>query len=215
MWPRGFSSSGKFGICSKGPAPTVVWVWCRLTPATWDCRLIGGMWRHRAMHRRLPLRILRCWWRRRSMLFDSYFFHSPGNSDKTCMIRISFSDGRLIQHLIFDISLHDKIGFPDKWVDYDDLIIAAGDSLWEIKKKVSAFTFKKDLLKEINVPADKTKWFMAPQVVVNAYYFPLTTKFASLLASVVFLFRPGSRLTSDSSHPCATLLWEGPALCYL
>ncbi|KAI8610165.1 hypothetical protein BC830DRAFT_1147078 [Chytriomyces sp. MP71] len=65
-----------------------------------------------------------------------------------------------------------KIGFPDKWVDYDDLVIAAGDSLWEIKKKVSAFTFKKDLLKEINVPADKTKWFMAPQV-VNAYYSPL------------------------------------------
>ncbi|KAI8608888.1 hypothetical protein BC830DRAFT_1209119 [Chytriomyces sp. MP71] len=79
-----------------------------------------------------------------------------------------------------------KIGFPDKWVDYDDLVIAAGDSLWEIKKKMSAFTFKKDLLKEINVPADKSKWFMAPQV-VNAYYSGLDNEIVFPAGIVFFL----------------------------
>jgi len=64
-----------------------------------------------------------------------------------------------------------KIGFPDKWENFDELVLEEGDSLLQISRKVAAFRNKVDFLDVINSPKDKTKWFMTPQT-VNAYYDP-------------------------------------------
>ncbi|KAI8820604.1 hypothetical protein BJ741DRAFT_638433 [Chytriomyces cf. hyalinus JEL632] len=70
-----------------------------------------------------------------------------------------------------------KIGFPDKWVDYDQLEIhtSSNDTLWDIRKRVLAHKHKTKLLEKINAPVDKTEWFMTPQT-VNAYYSPLANE---------------------------------------
>ncbi|KAJ3234371.1 hypothetical protein HDU81_001479 [Chytriomyces hyalinus] len=71
-----------------------------------------------------------------------------------------------------------KIGFPDKWVDYDQLEIHSsnGDNtLWDIRKRVLAHKHQTKLLEKINAPVDKTEWFMTPQT-VNAYYSPLANE---------------------------------------
>ncbi|KAI9330423.1 hypothetical protein BDR26DRAFT_899814 [Obelidium mucronatum] len=64
-----------------------------------------------------------------------------------------------------------KIGFPDVWKLYDDLVFESADSLWDMKKKVAAFKHKTEFLAIINGPVDKTEWFIPPQV-VNAFYNP-------------------------------------------
>jgi predicted metalloendopeptidase len=62
-----------------------------------------------------------------------------------------------------------KIGYPDKWRDYSNLEIKAGDaygnrlraSLWDYRRQVA----------RINQKTDKDEWGMSPQT-VNAYYNP-------------------------------------------
>ncbi|AKU80116.1 M13 family metallopeptidase [Spiroplasma turonicum] len=66
-----------------------------------------------------------------------------------------------------------KIGYPDKFENYDGVIINEykdGGSLFENVNNIINFHVKKEL-NEINLPVDKTKWYMHPQT-VNAYYNP-------------------------------------------
>lgn len=62
-----------------------------------------------------------------------------------------------------------KIGYPDKWRDYSDLVIDADDLAGNIKR---ARTFNHNLnVAKLGQPIDRDEWFMAPQD-VNAYYNP-------------------------------------------
>lgn len=66
-----------------------------------------------------------------------------------------------------------KIGYPDKWKDYSDLVVKSpeeGGNYFTNVKNVSDWNWKKDLDK-LNKPVDKTEWGMSPQT-VNAYYNP-------------------------------------------
>lgn len=62
-----------------------------------------------------------------------------------------------------------KIGYPDKWKDYTSLEIK-DDSYLQNIVRASKFAYD-DMLKDLNKPVDKSKWFMSPQT-VNAYYNP-------------------------------------------
>ena len=62
-----------------------------------------------------------------------------------------------------------KIGYPDKWVDYTSLDIAAGSYVQNIWN-ANNFEFKRDLAK-VGKPVDKEEWGMTPQT-VNAGYSP-------------------------------------------
>ena len=64
-----------------------------------------------------------------------------------------------------------KIGYPEKWKDYSELNILENDSLFNIRKKISTFMFKTEILEKINKKVDKTEWHMTPQT-VNAYFSP-------------------------------------------
>ena len=66
-----------------------------------------------------------------------------------------------------------KVGYPDKWKNYDDLkigkcyldnILACNE--WEIKEMIRT---------KLNKPVDRDEWFMTPQT-VNAYYNPTTNE---------------------------------------
>ena len=62
-----------------------------------------------------------------------------------------------------------KVGYPDKWKNYDDLDIEEG-RYYENISNARKFSFNEDLAK-IGKPYDKTEWGMTPQT-VNAYYSP-------------------------------------------
>ena len=62
-----------------------------------------------------------------------------------------------------------KIGYPDKWRDYSNLVIVRGDALGN-QERVRQFNFNRDLAK-IGKPVDKGEWYMSPPT-VNAYYDP-------------------------------------------
>ena len=62
-----------------------------------------------------------------------------------------------------------KIGYPEKFKTYDDLIITPGTAL---ANAASAAQWAwKDQLHDLANPVDKTKWLLTPQT-VNAYYLP-------------------------------------------
>lgn len=66
-----------------------------------------------------------------------------------------------------------KIGYPDKWKDYSELIlepIGEGGSFAGNMQRVIEWNWKDDVSK-IGKEVDKSEWFMAPQI-VNAYYNP-------------------------------------------
>lgn len=66
-----------------------------------------------------------------------------------------------------------KIGYPDKWKEYGDLLVVnpkEGGSYYENMKNVTKWSWKDDLSK-LDKPVDKTEWYMSPQT-VNAYYNP-------------------------------------------
>ncbi len=63
----------------------------------------------------------------------------------------------------------DKIGYPDKWRDYDNLKIQAGDALGN-SLRANVFEFQRQLDK-IGKPVDKMEWQMTPPT-GNAYYDP-------------------------------------------
>ena len=67
-----------------------------------------------------------------------------------------------------------KIGFPDKWRDYNGITIDPKKSYWENIK--AAIKFNVDFnLADYGKPVDRDRWYMPPQT-VNAYYSPLTNE---------------------------------------
>ncbi|WP_405471821.1 M13 family metallopeptidase [Paenarthrobacter ilicis] len=63
-----------------------------------------------------------------------------------------------------------KIGFPDKWIDYSDVVIDPHDLLGNVERAHNADVDRH--LDEIGKPVDRSKWLMTPQT-VNAYYHPM------------------------------------------
>ncbi len=62
-----------------------------------------------------------------------------------------------------------KIGYPDVWRDYTQLVISP-DNLVDNIKNGTRFDYQLDLAK-LGSPIDRNEWFMTPQT-VNAYYNP-------------------------------------------
>ena len=70
-------------------------------------------------------------------------------------------------------AFHVKIGYPDKWRNYDGLKIE-NDSYWANICRASEFDTRYELAK-IGKPVDKDEWLMTPQT-INAYYQPSTNE---------------------------------------
>lgn len=68
-----------------------------------------------------------------------------------------------------------KIGYPDKWKNFDLLSLEDDDSLFRMSQKVKAFDYQTEFLGKLNTKKDKTKWEMSPQT-VNAYFHPLNNE---------------------------------------
>ncbi|MEK7755209.1 MAG: M13 family metallopeptidase, partial [Acidobacteriota bacterium] len=66
-------------------------------------------------------------------------------------------------------AIQNKIGYPDKWLDYSKLKIVRGDALGN-SLRAAQFERRRDLAK-IGKPVDPTEWGMTPPT-VNAYYSP-------------------------------------------
>ncbi len=62
-----------------------------------------------------------------------------------------------------------KIGFPDKWKNYDGLAISRNDFLGNIRR-ANQWQYQ-DNINRLGKPVDKTEWGMTPPT-VNAYYSP-------------------------------------------
>lgn len=70
-----------------------------------------------------------------------------------------------------------KIGYPDKWEDYGDLVVeSSGETYSYYGNMLNARKYQHmDAVKDIGQPVDKTEWGMSPQT-VNAYYNPLNNE---------------------------------------
>ncbi len=62
-----------------------------------------------------------------------------------------------------------KIGYPDRWRDYDSLEISADDLVGNVRR-AALFEARREWGK-LGGPVDRLEWFMTPQT-VNAYYNP-------------------------------------------
>src|ERR1700686_1542500 len=62
-----------------------------------------------------------------------------------------------------------KIGYPDKWIDYSSVRVARGDALGN-DERATEFEMHRQLNK-IGQQVDRTEWLMPPPT-VNAYYNP-------------------------------------------
>ncbi len=62
-----------------------------------------------------------------------------------------------------------KIGYPDKWRDYSDLVVVEGDA-YQNAANANEFGWNWSISR-LGGPVDKTEWGMTPQR-VNAYYSP-------------------------------------------
>lgn len=67
-----------------------------------------------------------------------------------------------------------KIGYPDKWKDYSEIIIDPEKSYMENVYNASVW-YTQDNYKKLHKPVDKAEWHMTPQT-VNAYYNPTTNE---------------------------------------
>lgn len=67
-----------------------------------------------------------------------------------------------------------KIGYPDKWKDYSELIIDPELSYYENAHNAGMWAVKKQLEKW-GKPVDRTEWGMTPQT-INAYYNPVNNE---------------------------------------
>ena len=63
-----------------------------------------------------------------------------------------------------------KIGFPDKWKNYDGLVITNKDFIGNMRRS-NQWQYEENINK-LGKPVDKTEWGMTPPT-VNAYYSPL------------------------------------------
>jgi putative endopeptidase len=83
-------------------------------------------------------------------------------------------------------AIMDKIGYPDKWIDYDSLRIVR-DSYQGNVERATAFEMKRQLA-FIGKPLDRTQWLMTPPT-VDAYEDPQTNTInfpAGILQPVFF-----------------------------
>jgi putative endopeptidase len=62
-----------------------------------------------------------------------------------------------------------KIGYPDKWKNYDDVQISK-DAFYNNLVSISKHDYK-EMIKKVGKPVDRTEWQMTPPT-VNAYYNP-------------------------------------------
>ena len=62
-----------------------------------------------------------------------------------------------------------KVGYPDRWKDYDALAVDGGDLLGTVRASSAVETDRE--LAKLGGPVDRGEWFMTPQT-VNAYYNP-------------------------------------------
>lgn len=67
-----------------------------------------------------------------------------------------------------------KIGYPDKWKDYSELILDPALSYYENAHNASMWA-NKEQLKKWGKPVDRTEWGMTPQT-INAYYNPVNNE---------------------------------------
>ena len=68
-----------------------------------------------------------------------------------------------------------KIGYPDKWKNYDGLQVDDSLSLYANLANISEYLTQDELKRKVNQPVDKTEWGMTPQT-INAYYNPTTNE---------------------------------------
>jgi putative endopeptidase len=68
-----------------------------------------------------------------------------------------------------------KIGYPDKWKNYDSLIIDPKESYAANCRRISEFMWDDVIARKHNKPVDPEEWYMTPQT-VNAYYNPTTNE---------------------------------------
>ena len=66
-----------------------------------------------------------------------------------------------------------KVGYPDKWKNYDDLVVGT-DSYAQNVIRANEFAVRRSL-KKVNKPVDRGEWGMTPPT-VNAYYNPLNNE---------------------------------------
>ena len=62
-----------------------------------------------------------------------------------------------------------KIGYPETWKDYSDLVASPEDLMGNVRSAAASETRRE--LRKIGQPVDRDEWFMPPQT-VNAYYNP-------------------------------------------
>ena len=72
-------------------------------------------------------------------------------------------------------SFYVKIGYPDTWRDYSNLIVSADKSLWENILAINTESIAYSIRKKYKQPVDPNEWYMTPQT-VNAYYNPPTNE---------------------------------------
>ncbi len=68
-----------------------------------------------------------------------------------------------------------KIGYPDKWQDYSNLVIDPSKTFFENSVEAQKFFWADAVEKKYKKPVDNTEWHMTPQT-VNAYYNPTTNE---------------------------------------
>jgi len=67
-----------------------------------------------------------------------------------------------------------KLGYPDKWKDYNGLIIKRDMNYLDLYFTCCEFEFRRNVEK-LDKPVDRTEWEMLPQT-VNAYYNPVNNE---------------------------------------
>ena len=68
-----------------------------------------------------------------------------------------------------------KVGYPDTWKDYTNLIIDPAVSYSENLRRANEFFWADMIARKYGKPVDNTEWYMTPQT-VNAYYNPTTNE---------------------------------------
>jgi putative endopeptidase len=63
-----------------------------------------------------------------------------------------------------------KIGYPDRWIDYQAMELDAKQPFVTLYMSSRKFHHEREM-KEMNAPTDRVKWEMTPQT-INAYYHP-------------------------------------------
>ena len=68
-----------------------------------------------------------------------------------------------------------KVGYPDTWKDYTNLVIDPSKRYSENLMEANEFAWNDMIARKYGKPVDNTEWYMTPQT-VNAYYNPTTNE---------------------------------------